>query len=188
MVELNPKRMEPGETRARRAIRSPIFWLLVGIVILAGVGILAFCWYAWSTLSFDRPPYTYSVALGDLDGDGDLDAFYANGEVEGPRPNTVLINQGGAQGGPAGEFHDSGQRLGKNSAGRLPWPISTAMATWMPGLPILAITPSFSTGEMGAFRPIPRTFSPAVPETPLGVRASGLRRWATWTATATWMP
>jgi uncharacterized repeat protein (TIGR01451 family) len=44
------------------------------------------------------------VALGDLDSDGDLDAFVANGWIE--LPNTVWLNDG------AGGFVDSGQRLG----------------------------------------------------------------------------
>ena len=43
-----------------------------------------------------------SVDLGDLDGDGDLDAFIGN--VEGP--NRVLLNEGN------GAFHDTGQSLG----------------------------------------------------------------------------
>jgi FG-GAP-like repeat len=53
------------------------------------------------------------VALGDLDGDGDLDAFFANNSVmtleadtDTPQPNTVWWNDG------RGNFTDSGRRLG----------------------------------------------------------------------------
>ena len=41
-------------------------------------------------------PIAYSVALGDLDGDGDLDAWVTN---YGSQANRVWINQGGDQGG-----------------------------------------------------------------------------------------
>ena len=55
---------------------------------------------------FSSGPQTYAVALGDLDGDGDLDAFLANGENEVPFPDTVWLNEG------EGRFSDSGQQIG----------------------------------------------------------------------------
>jgi hypothetical protein len=51
------------------------------------------------------------VSLGDLDGDGDLDAWVANSVNQA---NRVWINQGGVQGGVAGNFLDSGQALGNS--------------------------------------------------------------------------
>ena len=51
------------------------------------------------------------AALGDLDGDGDLDAFVVN---EFTDPDEVWINQGGAQAGTPGSFADSGQSLGSS--------------------------------------------------------------------------
>jgi hypothetical protein len=50
---------------------------------------------------------TQGVAFGDLDGDGDLDAYVANGNSHGANvPDRVWLNDG------AGMFMDSGQRLG----------------------------------------------------------------------------
>ena len=55
---------------------------------------------------FGSGPQTYAVALGDLDGDGDLDAYLANGEnYEVPIPNTIWLNDG------QGHFSDSGYQL-----------------------------------------------------------------------------
>ena len=51
--------------------------------------------------------YSYSVALGDLDGDGDLDAWVANGSNQA---NRVWINDG------LGNFADSGQALGSSNS------------------------------------------------------------------------
>ncbi len=76
------------------------------------VGVLGAC--AWVSLYFitilawriPPKPETHAIELADLDGDGDLDAFLANGRNERPEPNTVLWNDG------YGNFQDSGQRLG----------------------------------------------------------------------------
>ena len=49
-----------------------------------------------------------AVALGDVDGDGDLDLVFANDAAE---PNTVWLNDG------TGAFTDSGQALGSSDIG-----------------------------------------------------------------------
>ncbi|MGE4620235.1 MAG: FG-GAP-like repeat-containing protein, partial [Planctomycetota bacterium] len=52
------------------------------------------------------------ISLGDLDGDGDLDAIVARYSS----PNKVWINQGGNQSGTPGQFLDSGQALGGSNS------------------------------------------------------------------------
>lgn len=51
---------------------------------------------------------SHDVRLGDLDGDGDLDAWVPNGHGAGVQRNEVWLNDG------QGSFTDSGQRLGSS--------------------------------------------------------------------------
>ncbi len=50
----------------------------------------------------------FQIGLGDLDGDGDLDAVFANTQSN---YSQVWLNDGGVQGGTPGQFTDSGQQL-----------------------------------------------------------------------------
>jgi hypothetical protein len=57
---------------------------------------------------------TWDVEFGDLDGDGDLDAYLANGNsLGGNVPDQVWLNDG------TGKFTDSGQRLGRSLGRRV---------------------------------------------------------------------
>jgi hypothetical protein len=50
--------------------------------------------------------YTENVDFGDIDGDGDLDAIFADGGDNGNDRNRLWLNKGNAQGGPMGLFVD----------------------------------------------------------------------------------
>jgi hypothetical protein len=104
-----------GEVVNRGVQRTQGIWrdgliacgLLVAVAVILGLlvacSLIAFTLGIW----FVPPhPGTRGVALADLDGDGDLDAFLANGRNEYPEPNTVLLNDG------KGRFQDTGQQLG----------------------------------------------------------------------------
>ncbi len=66
--------------------------------------------------------FTYGAALGDLNGDGTLDAFVVN-DYEG---NQVWLNNG------SGTLIDSGQILSAPPVDRWCWAISTATAILTP--------------------------------------------------------
>lgn len=103
----------PEETYLHKHIKTGLRWLFIAAMIAAGLLLLAF-FVEIAIFAFYKPaPTTYSIALGDLDDDGNLDAFYANGQSEGPQPNTVLFNQGN------GKFVDSGQRLGNEESAKV---------------------------------------------------------------------
>ncbi len=82
-------------------------WVVLMIGLLAVLAWIFLSYIAWRIPS---PAGTRGMALADLDGDGDLDAFLANGRNEGTVPNAVLFNDGN------GRFRDSGQQLGDSGS------------------------------------------------------------------------
>ena len=99
------------ENRLRKMVTMIFKGVLVAAAVALILGVVLFI--VVLSITINPLPVTYAIALGDLNGDGRLDAFYANGQNEGPRPNTVLFNQGG------GRLIDSGQRLGKEESSRV---------------------------------------------------------------------
>lgn len=86
-------------------------WTILTIVIFLLLLIIA-CGTGFAGL-MHSPARSNAAALLDADGDGDLDAFLANGRNEDQVENTLWINQGGAQQGKPGTFRLSSQRPGK---------------------------------------------------------------------------
>ncbi len=72
--------------------RKLMSWIaLASLVLMAGCSILGEGTYGWPN---NTRPHSYWAELGDLDGDGDLDAYLANGENEGVAADTVWRNDG----------------------------------------------------------------------------------------------
>jgi hypothetical protein len=83
--------------------------IIFGLVGLCAVLVFGGVWvYFQFFFSFDRPPRVQEISLGDLNGDGHLDAFLAVAPDGEPytHPDYLLFNDG--QGG----FTDSGQDFG----------------------------------------------------------------------------
>lgn len=101
------KRWLSAHSGALRRVVIYIFGVLLIFVCLFSL------FYAWVMWAWAHPPETsHRAVLVDVDNDGDLDAALANGINEGRAQNTLWINQGGVQGGVAGTFTGSSQRLG----------------------------------------------------------------------------
>jgi len=80
-------------------------WILLALVLCVSFSLA--CSGAEFLMGEMWYPRSFAVTLGDVDGDGDLDAFIANGHTDDTgEDNTVWLNDG------TGNLSDSGQRLG----------------------------------------------------------------------------
>jgi hypothetical protein len=98
--------------RTKRILMKTWWGLTLMLTMLALTPGCAVIGFPLSSNSFE----SYAVALGDLDGDGDLDGFLANGGDDMAFADTIWVNQGGVQGGQAGKFAASPQRLGRQNS------------------------------------------------------------------------
>jgi hypothetical protein len=111
MAEVRVEPLEPGKAPRRKLVWRVVKAVLVPVIVIILLVITGYI--VLISYAFNPIPTTYAIAVGDLNGDGRADAFYANGQSEGPQPNTVLLNQGG------GKLVDSGQRLGNEESSRV---------------------------------------------------------------------
>lgn len=88
--------------------RSPFFWWLLAIPLLLCLFLIGWLIWSYSNFSFEGAPRVQEIALGDLNGDGFLDAYLAIAPDGEPylHPDFLLINEGN------GRFRDSGQSFG----------------------------------------------------------------------------
>jgi hypothetical protein len=105
----------PLETEKRTVQKRPYLrTVLLTLLLVVGLGLALFlAWYLYfiHNLSFEGPPRVQEIALGDLNGNGRLDAYLAVAPDGEPyvHPDFLLLNEGD------GRFRDSGQTFGEMS-------------------------------------------------------------------------